>query len=77
VISRDRSEALVLYAVDNFIDKFQIRKMNLTSLMWTDETIEYNEIATHVDVTSWAGYPEATRALNGNTLDLLLLLLLH
>jgi len=65
VINNNGTEAVVLYAVDNFIDTFRIQKLNLTSLTWTGESIQYHELVAHTDVTSWPGYPEATRALNG------------
>jgi hypothetical protein len=64
VINNNGTEAVVLYAVDNFIDTFRIQKLNLTSLTWTGESIQYHELVAHTDVTSWPGYPEATRALN-------------
>jgi hypothetical protein len=84
VINNNGTEAVVLYAVDNFIDTFRIQKLNLTSLTWTGESIQYHELVAHTDVTSWPGYPEATRALNGtisshsptNGNDIVLLLLL-
>jgi hypothetical protein len=65
VISYDGTEAVILYAVDNFAEKFEIKKLNLTSLIWTEQTVQYNELIVRSGVSTWPGYPQASRTLNG------------